>query len=174
MSKVPNFYQFKFNGNNTLSHEAKGNYNSWQIYLIDSCVPEDGGFSFTVRIHEMIRFTNSWGLQVGVVYSEDCSEFDGRYGTNYYIGSESKGCGYIAMNGQKEFLGGAGRDYGAKYGPGDEIKTVIHKNKDIEFFKNDESQGIAHTLDKFPVIPCVVVSSTTTIEIIDIRSLEDE
>eukprot|EP01095_Lingulamoeba_sp_RSL-Kostka_P001285 TRINITY_DN1184_c0_g1_i3.p1 TRINITY_DN1184_c0_g1~~TRINITY_DN1184_c0_g1_i3.p1 ORF type:complete len:176 (-),score=48.58 TRINITY_DN1184_c0_g1_i3:89-616(-) len=172
MSKVPNFYQFKSNGSNTISHEATKQYDSWKLYLIDSYVPEDGGFSFTIRVHEIIKCTNVWGIQIGVVYSEDCAEMDGDYGANVFIGCNLKGVAYIAMTGKKIKSGASG--YGENFGAGDEIKTVVHKNKDIEFFKNDVSQGIAHTLDKLPVIPFVAVSSTTTIELINITSIDDE
>eukprot|EP01095_Lingulamoeba_sp_RSL-Kostka_P003796 TRINITY_DN1482_c0_g1_i1.p1 TRINITY_DN1482_c0_g1~~TRINITY_DN1482_c0_g1_i1.p1 ORF type:complete len:303 (+),score=81.93 TRINITY_DN1482_c0_g1_i1:74-982(+) len=156
---------FSQNGQSSISKVITNG--TWQIHCIKCKTPPLKGFVLTIYIDKIIKHSNSWGFQIGVLYN-NFQHLDGSTGS--WLGKASNGVGYIALNGKKEISAGTGITYGAIYGTGDTIKMIVHNNKNIEFFKNDISQGIAHYI-KFPVIPAVGIVCEGKFTIVDYYEL---
>eukprot|EP01095_Lingulamoeba_sp_RSL-Kostka_P010095 TRINITY_DN355_c0_g8_i1.p1 TRINITY_DN355_c0_g8~~TRINITY_DN355_c0_g8_i1.p1 ORF type:complete len:180 (+),score=33.37 TRINITY_DN355_c0_g8_i1:587-1126(+) len=179
MSKVPNFYKFKINGDKIIDYEAKDI--NWSFFMIDSYFPEEGGYTITLRVNEMINFTNSWGIMIGLVETHgdisNITKYEDTHVYENYIGSSRlPGIGLPAMHGK--FYGKIKSKSSSfidsvRYGKGDEIKMNVYKNNTVEFFKNDVSLHV-FSLEYFTsFVPLVSLSSTSQIEIIDISLIED-
>eukprot|EP01095_Lingulamoeba_sp_RSL-Kostka_P011718 TRINITY_DN4540_c0_g2_i1.p1 TRINITY_DN4540_c0_g2~~TRINITY_DN4540_c0_g2_i1.p1 ORF type:complete len:192 (+),score=47.26 TRINITY_DN4540_c0_g2_i1:120-695(+) len=180
MSKVPNFYKFRSNGSNIVTNEAKKGHATWHLHYIDCYIPEDGGFTITIRVHKIVKFSNSFGINFGIVETNENNRstflsYDNTHNISNYICSRSrfpKGIGYFAIEGVF-YNYSTVKNIGVPYGEGDEVKMNIYKNKTIEFFKNNESIKI-FDLQSFSILPLVSLSSTSEVEIINISSLDDE
>eukprot|EP01095_Lingulamoeba_sp_RSL-Kostka_P003053 TRINITY_DN1395_c0_g1_i4.p1 TRINITY_DN1395_c0_g1~~TRINITY_DN1395_c0_g1_i4.p1 ORF type:complete len:192 (+),score=46.07 TRINITY_DN1395_c0_g1_i4:159-734(+) len=166
MSKVPDFApRFQVNGSSTL----KVSHNEWVRYNIAVSPPEDCGFSFEVKINQIESTGNWWACEIGVVYKSknECYE-------RGCIGG-SIGCCYISNNGNFEACCGSGHDYGQPYNnPGDVVRMTVYADKRVEYFLNDESQGICFTLFESPVIPAICVSSIVDLELLSYSEFDDD
>eukprot|EP01095_Lingulamoeba_sp_RSL-Kostka_P015647 TRINITY_DN727_c0_g1_i1.p1 TRINITY_DN727_c0_g1~~TRINITY_DN727_c0_g1_i1.p1 ORF type:complete len:183 (+),score=38.02 TRINITY_DN727_c0_g1_i1:166-714(+) len=178
MSKVPNFTKFRSSGTNIVVNDYDSEQNTWNLHLVDCLVPEDGGFSITFKVLELVhRKYDSRGLMIAVIDIPDNIETIYSYdntGNNKNIVNEGRftGIGWFAFSGVMSVYDISNNINSERYKEGDEIKINIYKNKTIEFFKNNQSVNI-FDLNSFNVIPAVSFSTLSDVEIIDISSLDD-
>eukprot|EP01095_Lingulamoeba_sp_RSL-Kostka_P008601 TRINITY_DN2912_c0_g1_i1.p1 TRINITY_DN2912_c0_g1~~TRINITY_DN2912_c0_g1_i1.p1 ORF type:complete len:195 (+),score=50.05 TRINITY_DN2912_c0_g1_i1:97-681(+) len=181
MSKVPNFYKFYSNGSSIVENIANDKNFKWVPFFVNTYIPDvndDQTFSITFRVNQLDKYKNTWSLAVGILkINEDdnvnnvVKHLENKF-FDFVVGSERENIGisYVALKGK--FVGVGINDSGEIYRKYDEIKINVY-NKFVEFFKNNNSQGKFSISDWYSYLPVISTSSTSNVEIIDIRIFDN-
>lgn len=117
------------NGEKTIRGKKVG----WSFFLSEK--PVTGNFMIRVKVCNVGADLNGWKICLGLFTSNLYTVGSwGNYGNGY---------GYILANGCKMHIKGPEK-YGEAYSMGD-VVTVEYKNKDVIFYKNGQSQGVAYS-----------------------------
>lgn len=130
---------------------------SWSVFWTNKTIATS--FRARVKVNKINNDDgNSWKVCLGVVNSPQMQEGSwGKYKNAW---------GYIMGNGNKAFT--STEAYGAPYSLGDVI-TIEYKDKNVTFYKNSSSQGIAYKNVHGPLYLCVALSDKGHgVEIMDI------
>jgi hypothetical protein len=116
----------------------RGTTNAWQTCM--SLLHYDSGRRYVELIIEAVgESTNTWFMCLGVVPST----FSLANEKQRWVGAQG-GWGFIAATGGKCRNVGKSEKYGRRFGPGDRVGVLMDfDNKQLEFFVNRVSQGVA-------------------------------
>ncbi len=116
----------------------RGTTSAWQTCM--SLLHYDSGRRYVELIIEAVgESTNTWFMCVGIVPST----FSLTNEKQRWVGAQG-GWGFIAATGGKCRNVGKSEKYGRRFGPGDRVGVLMDfDNKQLEFFVNRVSQGVA-------------------------------
>lgn len=139
----------------------RGKKVGWSFFLSDKAIA--GNFMIRVRINNVGVDLNGWKICVGL--------FTSNLFTVGNWGNYSNGYGYILANGCKMHVSGPEK-YGESFNIGD-IITIEYKNRDVTFYKNGKSQGVAYSGVANPCyLAAAIANKDHVIEILDVTQLK--